>query len=204
MAHSFHATTSGTIVPFGTKLASSGDKSKILNLTSGPSALKTRTWKIAARKPIFCIRGNRNTLSTFPLVVLRLSLSTVEETDVRRCRENGPPQAAAYRCAGCHRDSNGVGGGMRLAALPAAAATGGRSGSATPSAAGACRPWLRGLGRASRGAEAEELPHPVAFASAAATQNLCSRPARGACESDLSRRRRRPVDIARRYRTLLI
>jgi len=83
----------------------------------------------------FCISGNRSTLSAFPPVVLRLSISTVEETDVPRRRKNGSPQAVAYRRADRRRDSSGVRGRVLLAALPAAAATGCSSGSATPSAA---------------------------------------------------------------------
>src|SRR5216684_3173025 len=87
------------------ELASNGSKSKIfIDRTFGTLAVGGRPVEVAGPKAdILCHgAGTRMPPSTlikavdcFPIVVLHFSPSTVEKTDVRRCRKNGSPQAVA-------------------------------------------------------------------------------------------------------------
>lgn len=135
------------------ELASSGGKSKILNFRGATFGLPVRRsdpfWARATKSRLFVSFSYQGEpecpfdVSTCN-VVLYLSLTTVEETDVRRCRKNGSPQAVAHRRTGCRRDSGGAARGMLLAAFPAAAPAGCRSGPAAGAATGSGCPRLTG------------------------------------------------------------
>ncbi len=85
----------------------------------------------------------RRLLRSLSVVALCFSPSAMEESDVRRCPKNGPPQAFAECRAGCSRDSSGAArGGMLLAAAPAAGAADGCH--SAPAAAASVRPRLAG------------------------------------------------------------
>jgi hypothetical protein len=112
---------------------------------AGVPAVGSRPVGVPRPQPIFCgPGGNRKCAfdvnSWCPIGVLCSSPSTLEEKDVRRCRKNGSPRA------GCRPDSSGAARGMRLAAGPAAAATGCRFATATASDA-ACPRLTGGEGR---------------------------------------------------------
>ena len=88
------------------ELASNGSKSKIfIDRTFGTLAVERQPVEVAAKADIFRGMGREPechvdvnlslAVNHFPIVVLYLSPSTVEETDVRCRRKNGSPQAAA-------------------------------------------------------------------------------------------------------------